>query len=190
MERRRFLQYVIAAPLLPLAGCRRQRRDGRALADAGTDRSSPLVLTRQEWDTLEAVAGRIIPSDEDPGAREAGVVGYIDAQLAHPPVSGFRRLIGSGLRRLDLLAGRLHRRGFAQLPPEQQDQVLWMLQRARRGPGQTGQQFFMILVVLTLEGFLCDPLYGGNHGGVGWKLLAFAPRDPTLRRPYRGRALG
>jgi gluconate 2-dehydrogenase gamma chain len=40
-------------------------------------------FTPEEVPVVEAIAGRIIPGDdEDPGAREAGVVTYIDAKLA------------------------------------------------------------------------------------------------------------
>jgi len=39
-------------------------------------------LTQQEADILAAVCARIIPTDQDPGAVEAGVVDFIDRQLA------------------------------------------------------------------------------------------------------------
>ena len=41
-----------------------------------------LFLDEHQWDVLEAAAARIIPTDHDPGAREAGVVRFIDRYLA------------------------------------------------------------------------------------------------------------
>jgi len=47
--------------------------------------SGPLVLlTDEEAKLIEALTNQIIPSDDAPGAVEAGVVYYIDKQLAGP----------------------------------------------------------------------------------------------------------
>ncbi len=40
------------------------------------------VLTDHERATIEAAAARIVPADEDAGAREAGVIDYIEGLLA------------------------------------------------------------------------------------------------------------
>ena len=47
-----------------------------------SDSDSGGVLSRHERATIEAAAARIVPSDEDPGAREAGVIDYIEGLLA------------------------------------------------------------------------------------------------------------
>lgn len=44
-----------------------------------TDR---LYFDAHQWDVVEAASARIIPADHDPGAREAGVVRFIDRYLA------------------------------------------------------------------------------------------------------------
>ena len=197
MQRRRFLRYAAAAPLLSvggLAGCPDPTSvapDARrsTSADAQTDQRA--VLTEDQWALLDAVCARIIPTDSDPGAREAHVVNYIDGQLAHPPVSGFRRMITIGLRKLEFVSRRLFRGSFTALAPEKQDRALLMLQRAKRFGGRyDGKQLMRVLVTLTIEGFLSDPIYGGNRGGVGWKLIGFRPQAPRPRAPYRGRLIG
>ncbi len=43
---------------------------------------SDAVLTPHERATIEAAAARIVPTDDDPGAREAGVIDYIEGLLA------------------------------------------------------------------------------------------------------------
>ena len=144
------------------------------------------MLDALQWQTLEAACARIIPTDQDPGATEAGVVSYIDGQLAHPPVSSFREMIAAGLERLELVARRVHHGSFARLAAAQQDAVLQLVLRARRIGGRyNGQRFFRILVVLTLEGFLGDPIYGGNRDRVGWKLVGFTPQAPGPAAPWR-----
>ena len=47
-----------------------------------SDASSGNVLSDHERATIEAAAARIVPADEGPGAREAGVIGYIEGLLA------------------------------------------------------------------------------------------------------------
>ncbi len=41
----------------------------------------PAFFTDEEYRTVEAACARLIPTDEDPGASEAGVAGYIDTFL-------------------------------------------------------------------------------------------------------------
>ena len=33
--------------------------------------------------------------------------------------------------------------------------------------------FFLVVREHTVEGFFCDPIYGGNRGAVGWRLVGF-----------------
>ena len=41
----------------------------------------PVYLSAEQFRVLEAVCARLIPTDQDPGAREAGVADYIDGLL-------------------------------------------------------------------------------------------------------------
>ncbi len=107
--------------------------------------------------TIEAAMARIIPTDDQPGAREAGTVDFLDRYLsdvdhvyAKPDGSGFERLDGKradawrrriGILREKYVAGlvELDRRSearfgapFVQLAAEQQDTVLADLERPER----------------------------------------------------------
>jgi gluconate 2-dehydrogenase gamma chain len=44
--------------------------------------NEPLFFSPHEWDTVEALAARIIPTDHDPGAKEARVIVFIDRYLS------------------------------------------------------------------------------------------------------------
>ncbi|HEX5768817.1 MAG TPA: gluconate 2-dehydrogenase subunit 3 family protein, partial [Burkholderiales bacterium] len=40
--------------------------------------------------------------------------------------------------------------------------------------GAAGQgEFFELLLALTMEGYLGDPVYGGNRGMAVWKMIGF-----------------
>lgn len=114
------------------------------------DDRGPLFFTDHEWNTVEAASARIIPTDHDPGAREAGSVRYIDRYLsgiryiyAAADGTGFLRLAGkeaeawrariarmqhtyrTGIRELDRLASAKQKGArFVDLGDEHQDQVL------------------------------------------------------------------
>jgi|tagenome__1003787_1003787.scaffolds.fasta_scaffold19900785_1 gluconate 2-dehydrogenase gamma chain len=106
-------------------------------------------FTGHEWDTIEAATARIIPTDSDPGAREAGAVRFIDRYLsgidfiyAAADGSGFLRMSGpvadawrarverlqqtyrEGVRRLDDVAREQAGAAFVELSEEDQDKVL------------------------------------------------------------------
>ena len=53
-------------------------------------------LQEAEARILDAMLDRIIPGDEDPGARAAGVIYFIDRQLVRSRTGGISRTIGTG----------------------------------------------------------------------------------------------
>lgn len=138
------------------------RTIGSPLTD---DVEGPLFFTDHEWFTVEAVAARIIPTDRDPGATEAGVVRFIDRYLsgtgyvyAAADGSGFLELAGkdaeawrarmsdmqrtyrAGLRNLDAIAVERAGSPFVGLGSVDQDAVLEQLSgRPKPGPVVLGQ---------------------------------------------------
>ena len=56
----------------------------------------------------------------------------------------------------------------------QQDEVLRGLEHGKvELPSLSSRLFFDLLWRNTEEGYFADPMYGGNRGKVGWKLLGF-----------------
>lgn len=197
MRRRRFLGYVAAAPALTWVACRGGgKKKKETLAKAGLAPSKcrvkqktqgpGRVLSTEEWITLEAVCERIYPADQEPGATDANVVNYIDAQLSHPPVESFLPVIRSVIRTLDRFAKRKGQSGFGQLSALDQDQMLKKMQQSRAGR-YGGARAMRILVALTLEGLFGDPIYGGNKDKALWKSIGFQPQLPAPRCPYHYR---
>ncbi len=156
-------------------------------------------LTAAEKAFIEAAVARIIPADElGPGAKEASVAEFIDRQLAGPygaaetwymqgpwetgtPQQGYQlRLSPSQLYRAAIAKIDQHlrqaqgNRTFAQLDAKAQDDFLHALEKGDvEVSGALGKEFFEMLVVNTVEGFLADPIYGGNKDFIGWKLVGF-----------------
>ena len=151
----------------------------RVQAQEGTVRLPLRFFTAEEARVVVAACERIFPGDESgPGATEAGVVVYIDRQLAGPygrdkyrytkgPFTdslaehGYqgkatpREIYREGIGRLA---------GFADLPAERQDEQLHAIEAT---------VFFQLIRRHTIEGMFCDPLHGGNAGMIGWQLIGY-----------------
>lgn len=136
----------------------------------GGNRGAFRFLTDAQARTLDALLGCIIPADDAPGAREAGVVRYIDRQLTGH-FSEFKGRYREGITEADRLAGG----SFADASPARQ---LEIAQDLERGPHRA---FFDLLVAHAQQGFYGDPRHGGNREFASWRMLGVPPV------PIRGR---
>lgn len=137
-----------------------------------------------EYAVVAAATERVLPRDEDPGALDAGVPVYIDRILQTPELEPVRDDFVQGLAALERRAQRMFQKGFASLTAPQQDELLGLF---RDSPAKSGEaHFFELLTVMTLEGFLGDPSYGGNQGKVGWKLVGFDTVGTVASEPPEG----
>lgn len=190
--------------------------------------------------TISSAMARIIPTDHEPGAREAGTIDFVDRYLsgidfiyAKPDGSGFETLQGlraeawrtrvaklrdiyvGGIVELDRRSQAGHGRDFIALAPEQQDQVLGAIENGEpatrnlsatapaytltvaAGPGgaqpalqqtsaETELPFVPLLALHTRQGFYADPIYGGNQGQVGWRVIGF-PGPASMNDVFTGR---
>ena len=135
------------------------------------------VLSDAEWKTVEAVTGRIIPTDHEPGAIEAHCVNFIDKALAHEDAS-MTPLYRTGVAGLDAAARRRFEKPFVELTGEQQDDLLLAVEsgEADGWPSYRAVSpaaFFAMVRAHTIMGFLAHPKYGGNRDWVGWKLTGY-----------------
>ncbi len=170
ITRRTFVEWGLVAASGALGlGCRSRRRGEPSVGPIPKDLDA----------VLEAASSRMIPSDDGPGAREAGTIDYLRAALELPVYRAQRRRLLEGARRLESTARRDWGNGFVSLGPAEQDRVLLHLQAGREDDAQfDGGRFVHDLLSLTLEGFLGDPLHGGNRGEVGWELIGYRPGGP------------
>jgi len=143
---------------------------------AAQESNQPLVLSAAEWRTVEAISGRIIPTDHEPGAIEAGCVNFIDKALANEDAD-LRVDYQAGIRGVERVSSRRFGRSFATLETRQQDEVLAALEAGRADGWPDGDltsgEFFETVRSHTVIGFLADPKYGGNRDHAGWKVIGY-----------------
>lgn len=126
------------------------------------------MLTPAQARDIEAIAAQIVPSDDTPGAREAGVVYFID----HVHAGIYSQRAPEFLARLaafqqEFAASHAGPGQFADLDGPAQ---LAYLKTIEKTP------FFGNLRFLTVLGLLALPSYGGNENKVGWKMVGFVDR--------------
>ncbi len=147
-------------------------------------------FTPEQATEIDAITARIIPTDEMPGAREAGVLYFIDRGLATFSADD-QKTYREGLPELQARVTEMFPNAakFSSLTPQQQDEVLHSLdenapspQRPfRASPG--AQNFFETMRQHTIAGFLIDPDFSGNDSGAGWKVIG-REREHMFQAPF------
>jgi gluconate 2-dehydrogenase gamma chain len=117
---------------------------------------------------LEALTSQIIPSDDGPGAREAGVIYFIDRALATFE-SDKREAYHTGMSEIQQARAKLfpHSTSIAGLAPADQIKLVHAIEKSA---------FFELLRTHTVWGFVGSPSYLGNRGKVGWVHIGFDDR--------------
>lgn len=125
------------------------------------------TLKAEEAAEFAAIAARIIPTDETPGATEAGVIYFIDQVLgtSRPEALAPMR---AGLATLQASARSTYQAStFRGLDAVRQDALLQSIETT---------PFFETMRYLTIAGMFSRPEYGGNRDGIGWRLIGFEDR--------------
>ncbi len=124
------------------------------------------ALSVEEAAVVETIAEGILPADTTPGAKEAGVVWFIDLALSS----------------FDRARRQAYREGVAAFEAKRRELFPSSLSMAALAPADVARligamettPFFEIVREHTITGFLANPEYGGNRGEAGWKLIGFS----------------
>ncbi|WP_328914206.1 MULTISPECIES: gluconate 2-dehydrogenase subunit 3 family protein [unclassified Streptomyces] len=139
------------------------------------------VLEPEARAALRAVVSRLIPADElGPGAVEAGADDYIVAALRGALASRADRY-RAGLAAIDEESLRRTGHRFAELDPPRQDELL-----QRWGRSRPLADFVETVREHTVEGFLGDPVHGGNRDRIGWDLIGYTPPGRPFTAAQQG----
>jgi gluconate 2-dehydrogenase gamma chain len=149
---------------------------------------------------LTAAVDRLIPPDPTgPSASEAGVVTFLDRQLAGAYGNGAHfylegpwqkgqdtqgyqsrftpaQFYRSAIAAIEKAVGRAENgKAFKDLGAERQDALLKQMESGDLqldGP-IAAKSFFTMFLQNVLEGYFSDPIYGGNKGGSAWAMIGF-----------------
>ncbi len=196
ISRRDFVTGIGAAWIAAAIACREQADPSMASHAPPPDAPSPprelQFLTSEEFTEIEAIAARIIPTDDTPGAKEAGVTWFIDRALA-TFAEDQKPFVRQSLKDWARDVARAHRGKdrFSALTAEEQDAFLRTHDQA---------PFFGFVRFGTIAGMFALPKYGGNTNWIGWELVGQEVKweqkppfgwydDPVNQRALLGRVL-
>lgn len=170
----------------------------------------PAFFNDAEFKAICAICDCFIPEDDTgPGALESNVPVFIDLQLSsdygknwylkgpfpknpsplmyyqlpYLPAEQYR----IGLEIIDKAMHQQYEKAFADLSSQQQNDVLSQLESGDIDFSQydedylTSSGFFSQMLTDTKNGYLADPMYGGNKGMGAWKMIGF----PGARASFR-----
>lgn len=151
---------------------------------------------------VEAAVDTLIPHDDvGPGALELGANTYIDRQMAGAYGKGDRMWLGgpygvgvptqgwqfamtpsefirAGIADVDAYAQSSQGNFFSSLSADKRVAVLQDVQAGKaKLPTVPDQAWFSEFLELVVEGYLGDPLYGGNKGKAAWTMIGFPGAD-------------
>jgi len=178
VSRRQFLQSASA-----LSGIAYLRLTGPALAAiaqaacaAKQESASYRVLGSVEAADFEAIAARIIPTTDTPGATEAGVIHFFDNAFADEmsdQLDGARAGLAAFNAAIEASGSTADR--FSDLDTDSQDAFLHT---------QDTSEFFGLVRLMTIFGFFSMGQYGGNQDQIGWDLIGFEGHHGAWTYPF------
>ena len=176
-----------------------QWNDGLTDAPEAAEGGGWRYLNDGEVGFLTAAVDRLIPADPTgPSASEAGVVVFLDRQLAGDYGNGARFYLegpwqkGSdsqgyqsrftpaqfyrhAIAAIEKAVNGSENKAFKDVPADRQDALLKQMESGELkldGP-ITSKDFFTMFLQNVLEGYFSDPIYGGNKGAAAWKMIGF-----------------
>ncbi len=141
------------------------------------------ALTAHQARLIDAIAARIFPTTDTPGAVEAGAVFYVDRALAdaYPELLPF---YSRGLRAVDQYAKKQFGGSFLKISGDQRDVVLRDFEAGPVDGFAKAGEFFETARNYILEGVFGEPKYGGNRDMIGWRLVGFPGQQYGYPDPY------
>ncbi len=130
-----------------------------ATAPVITGAAAPGFLSVKQLATVAAIAERILPRTDTPGALDVGVPAFIDLMLGKYLSADEQRMFTEGLADIDATSASKHQLPFAGLAAAQQDALLMELAVASQKKEKT---FCHQIRELTVVGYFTSENVGRN----------------------------
>jgi gluconate 2-dehydrogenase gamma chain len=200
-SRRRFLKTALAGSALAGAATRSSAvlAADHSAATAADTASGYVFLTPSEASFVEALVDHMVPADRHTAkGSDLHINVYFDRTLNGNwgkgdrlylegpwkkglPGQGYQlpltpaELFRAATLAFDAVLRKTHGKPFAELDSAAKERALQALERGETDleNGIEARLYFSLLYQLTVEGLFADPVYGGNAGKAGWKMVGF-----------------
>ena len=156
---------------------------GNALAQIRPAVYRPVFFTAPEYAIVDHLTDLIIPTDDTPGARDAGVSEFVDLMVSRDPE--LQRNFRTGLSWLNTHSNEKWGNAFLGLSPDQQNALLEALaykQKFRTGE-EEGRKFFELVRTYTVMGFYTSEVGLKELDFPGLKFYGESPSCPHKDDP-------
>jgi hypothetical protein len=124
-----------------------------------TPAAQTVSLTPAQATLVSAIADRIIPRTDTPGAADVGVPAFIDLLYGQFMTDAERKMLSDGLTAVEAAAKSAPGASFATLAADRQDALLRSIARAEEG---REQGFFRLIRSATVLGYFTSEQVGRN----------------------------
>lgn len=166
INRRAFIKKCVASfygSLLLLPACKFEIKDKQYYS-----------FTVDEAKCLEAICEQFIPADDYPGAKEAGVVNFID-KLLYQRFPDMKTNYLDGISSLENYCIVQFDKPFEELSWDDQYHILEHMEKGLLSKEYwdkiSQQQFFNMVLRNTMQGFYGPPRHGGNKDYVSYRMM-------------------
>ena len=129
----------------------------QAATPSGGVNAKPVYLSAQQFAIAGAVAERILPRTDTPGARDVGVPAFIDLMFGKYLAAEDKQVVATGLAEVEAASLAAQKKSFLQLTDAQQDALLTTLAEASKTKVRT---FFHQFKELTVLGYFTSETVG------------------------------
>ena len=129
----------------------------QAATPLGGVNAKPVYLSAQQFAIAGAVAERILPRTDTPGARDVGVPAFIDLMFGRYLAAEDKQVVATGLAEVEAASLAAQKKSFLQLTDAQQDALLTTLAEASKTKVRT---FFHQFKELTVLGYFTSETVG------------------------------
>ncbi len=126
-------------------------------AAGGAGAAKPVYLSAKQFEAVSAIADRILPRTDTPGALDVGVPAFADLMYGKFLSAADQKVVVAGLADLETASGAAHGRGFAALTSAQQDALLTKVAEASKAKERT---FFHQIKELVVLGYFSSEKIG------------------------------
>jgi len=154
------------------------------LVDSATGVAQARYLTPAQLAITSAIADRMIPRTDIPGAADVGVPALIDLLYGEFMTEAERQLLTKGLAEVEATAKSAHGSSFPALTAERQDLLLRGIARSEEGRPQS---FIGLIRSATVLGYFTSEQVGRNvlhYDPVPGRYDACVPIDEVGRRNW------
>ena len=147
-----------------------------------SDLRDETVFSLNDWEIIGIVQDHLFPTEENsPGAKEINARSYLQWVMKDPQYDeDEKRYIRNGIKWLEESAMEIENIPFLELSPLQRESLMKHISNE-----DWGESWLSKLLSLIFEALFCDPIYGGNPDGIGWKWLSHRPGLPRPKAESR-----